>query len=106
MTDQEELDALNKALEYWEREDCIANTLDAQIIHNAAQAYAKHHATIKAIESGDWVLVPTNVGNRIGEEFLRTLFDPSFETSYIDRLNSIIVARQAMLSASPKIGGE
>jgi hypothetical protein len=52
MTDQKELDALNKALEYWEREDCIANTLDAQIIHNAAQAYAallKHADEIGAL---------------------------------------------------------
>lgn len=31
-------EALKKALEYWEREDCIANTIDAREIYKAAQA--------------------------------------------------------------------
>ena len=64
--------------------------------------YAKHHATIKAIESGDWVLVPREpdkIMRRAGR--LRLPAQKSFDVTRHE-----IAVYKAMLSAAPKIGGE
>lgn len=95
----EELDALNEALEYWEREDCIANTLDAREIFKAAQAYAKHHATIKAIESGKYVIAPSEPT----EEMINAA---KSRDAVLDGETMYHGIYKAMLSARPKIGGE
>ena len=38
-TKPEPIEGLREALEYWRREDCIANTIDARIIEQAARRY-------------------------------------------------------------------
>ena len=42
------------------------------------------------IDSGEYVVLPSNAGDRLGEDFLRKLFDPKFDTKFTDSLNAII----------------
>ena len=43
----------------------------------------------------EWQTVPKNMGERLGEDFLKALFSSDYDTLYVERVN-------AMLSAAPK----
>jgi hypothetical protein len=59
-----------------------------------------------------YVLVPKDAGQRLGEDFLRALFGPEFDTSYVLRLNTLIETAAKLpkpswtLPAAPVVKGE
>jgi len=57
---KEEIDALNEALKYMDRTKSMTfyNGTDREALIKAAKDYVKHADTVKAIESGEYVLVP------------------------------------------------
>jgi hypothetical protein len=109
---RKELEAIIKGLELQVRsheaqKECIKDMgkIDLEYLAAAAKAFTEHHATIKAIESGEWVLVPREPTEEIYDALHENLSgDP--EGYGFSQGEWYTRVYKAMLSASPKVGGE
>jgi len=85
-----------EAHNFYDADMCLANLVDYKEVMNAAQAYADHFEMIKAIESGEWLLMPVEPTDDMIEE--ATQVCDGYASAWYVRLY------KAMQAAKPKIG--
>jgi hypothetical protein len=106
---QKELDAIIDAVysSYSQRSNtgmCYVSSAHMRELKKYLKAYADHFSTIKAIESGEWVLMPVDPEHEMLCRAFREVPDRGIYMGYIKQKYKDIIA--AVQKARPKIGGE